>query len=343
MNNSIQIKEVNNSVSWNKFLLQINPNTFLQSWQWGQVQKADGENVRYLAFYENNIQIAAALLITINAKRGRFLFCPHGPIASSKTKVQEVLPPFVEYCRKIASSEKAVALRISPLLVKSNASDKLFDQLHFRSAPLHMHTELTWMLDIDKPEEELLSGMRKTTRHAIRKAKKEGVTVHILADTDSVNNFWPLYQKTKTRHQFIPFSKKFISSQLHAFENNNNIYTTLAKYKNENVAAGIFVQFGSTVFYHHGASTHLPSNVPAAQLLQWESILEAKKRGATNYNFWGIAPENQPDHPFAGVTVFKKGFGGYAIDYMHAQDLPLSTKYWKLWAVDTYRKIKRGF
>ena len=91
------------------------------------------------------------------------------------------------------------------------------------------------------------------------------------------------------------------------------------------------------------AKAVMPTTVPAAHAVQWRSIQEAQRRGATRYNFWGIARADQPRHPFAGITIFKKGFGGYPQDYMHAQDLPLNLKYWKLWAVDTWRHIQRGF
>ena len=35
-----------------------------------------------------------------------------------------------------------------------------------------MHPEITWELDIRKPEENLLKEMRKTTRYLIRQAEK---------------------------------------------------------------------------------------------------------------------------------------------------------------------------
>ena len=39
------------------------------------------------------------------------------------------------------------------------------------------------------------------------------------------------------------------------------------------------------------------------------------------YNFWGVAPEDQKDHRFYGLSVFKRGFGGQDVDYLHAMDL----------------------
>ncbi|RLE05174.1 MAG: peptidoglycan bridge formation protein FemAB, partial [Candidatus Aminicenantes bacterium] len=78
-------------------------------------------------------------------------------------------------------------------------------------------------------------------------------------------------------------------------------------------------------------------------LLLWKAIQEAKKRNCEIFNFWGIAPKNKPKHPWQGLTFFKKGFGGYQKDLIHAQDLPMGRRYWLNWMVETFRRIKRGY
>lgn len=339
----IAIKQITERSIWDGFIDQTQPNTFLQSWEWADVQKLDGENVYRLGFYDNNNLIGVVLLLGIKAKRGNFLFCPHGPLAKTEELSRQLLEPLITYSRELAEAEQAVALRVSPLLITSPENISLFEKYGFKPAPLHMHTELTWVRDISKSEEEILQDMRKTTRHAIKKAPQAGVTTEVLIDLSAVEAFYPLYETTKTRHGFVPYSKKFVTQQFETFLNSQHAFGVVAKHEGKIVAAGLFMQTGKTVFYHHGASIKLPSSIPASHLLQWTAIQEAKRRGAIRYNFWGIAPEDKPNHPFAGITVFKKGFGGEALDYLHAQDLPLSFKYWKLWIVETWRKWRRGF
>lgn len=336
----MEIREVTNAVAWNSWLLAKKPNTFLQSWEWGQVQAASGERVKYLGLFDAGKQIGAALIITVNARRGRFLLVPHLLLPHPRSLA---LGAVVAYGRTLARKTGAVALRIAPLVETTAENVALFRSQGFRPAPLHVHTELTWMLDITPREEQLLAGMRKTTRQAIKKAQLAGVVVSIDDTGVAVERFLPLYRATEQRHGFVRFPDEQIRAQVTLLAVSKRVLIVIARHGGRDVAGAIMVQFGPTVFYHHGASLKLPSNVPAAQLLQWEAIREAKRRGATKYNFWGVASDNQPYHPFAGITVFKKGFGGYAIDYMHAQDLPLSLIYWKLWAVDMVRKWQRGF
>lgn len=341
----MEVKTVTNSEEWNQFVASLAPNTFLQTWEWGQVQKQSGEDVRYLGVFSDGIQVAAALTVIVKARRGTFLLIPHGPIIAPR---QLVFAELVSHCESLAKEVGAVGLRIAPLLTTTPENQRVFSDLGFRPAPIHIHAELTWVLDINKTEEEILTNMRKTTRHAVRKAQEAGVIVDIVSDTNGLDRFWPLYEATKDRHGFVPFSRNFLESQIKTFlrpGSGNKVggYFAIAKHEGKDVAGAMLMQFGNTIFYHHGASIKLPSSVPAAQYLHWESIKEARRRGATRYNFWGIAPDDEPNHPFAGITTFKKGFGGKAINYMHAQDLPLSLGYWKLWLVDTWRKKQRGF
>ena len=105
-------------------------------------------------------------------------------------------------------------------------------------------------------------------------------------------------------------------------------------------AAAIIIFYNGQAFYHHsGSRAGAGSNV--SYLLQWRVIQEAKKRGCTLYNFWGIAPEDRPNHAWAGLSLFKKGFGGFAEAYLHAQDMPLTAKYWLNYAIETVRRIRR--
>lgn len=341
------IKEITNQVVWNNFVTSCNPTTFLHSWEWGQVQQATGENVRYLGWFSpyNEEKLAGvALVITVNARRGRHYLVPHGPISKDKAFLPDAVREITDYLKNTAKQDRVAALRIAPLVETSVESKQMFQKLGFRLAPLHMHAELTWVLDITRDEPALLAGMRKTTRHAIAKAQKVGVTTEIISNpTEIIARFWPLYEQTRNRHGFVLWSQKMIKAQLEIFNQSNKIFAVIARHDNQDVAMAILPHFGDTVFYYHGASIKLPSSVPAAQLLQWTAIQEAKRRGAKKYNFWGISPADKPNHPFAGITTFKKGFGGYAVDYLRAQDLPLNIAYWPLWAIDTYRKHRRGF
>jgi lipid II:glycine glycyltransferase (peptidoglycan interpeptide bridge formation enzyme) len=82
--------------------------------------------------------------------------------------------------------------------------------------------------------------------------------------------------------------------------------------------------------------------LPAAYAILWEAILEGKRRGCRWFNFWGVVGDDQENHPWFGLSRFKKGFGGEEVWYLHARDYPLSWRYWPVWALETWRRRKRG-
>lgn len=335
------IREITTKGQWDAYLLPLKPNTFLQSWEWGQVQRRTGEKVWCLGIFDGDRQVGACLVLGVHARRGNYFLIPHGPIVSAEHYFIPAVQIITDYMKKAGFS--AVAMRIAPLVLAAPEIESRLSQLGFRAAPLHIHAELTWVLDCSQSDEQLLGHMRKTTRHAIRRAEKEGVRVDIITDQSGFERFWPLYRTTTSRHGFTPFPRDFIKAQVEEFSASGRLYIPIAAHQGQDVAGAIMIHYGDTVFYYHGASLKIDGHVPAAHLLHWHSIQEAKKRGAIRYNFWGIARDEDKNHPFAGITVFKKGFGGQALNYMHAQDLPLSPKYWFLWSVEMIRKLKRGF
>lgn len=327
----MEVREINNKDIWEGFLLENKEKTFLDSWNWGEFQKSIEEKIWRLGVYDKELK-AVALVVKVKAKRGTFLFIPHGPIGE-----KNILPVLIEELKKIAKKEKACFIRIASLWTDARP----FKDLGFKHAPIHMHPELTWELDITPEEEEILMGMRKTTRYLIRQGEKDkNIEIIKSSNINDLEKFNCLYEKTALRHHFFPFSLDYLKKQFSCFNQDNQILIFLGKYKGEIISSAIMVFWQNTGFYHHGAS--LTSKAPVSYLMQWEAIKEAKNRGCRKYNFWGIAPEGRKNHPWAGLSLFKKGFGGYAKQYIRTQDLPLSMRYWFTNLFERFRRIKRG-
>jgi len=117
----MQIKEVKIKEIWENFLLKCQNKTFLDSWSWGEFQKSMGSKVWRLGIYENEDLISSALVYRIEAKRGTFLFLPHGPTfaeasAGKPVLKHEVLKIVLNRLKEIAKGENASFIRIAPIL-----------------------------------------------------------------------------------------------------------------------------------------------------------------------------------------------------------------------------------
>ena len=338
----MKIKEINSKEIWENFLLKCRDKTFLDSWNWAEFQKKEGNKIWRLGIFNNGL-IGIALVIKIKARRGTFLFLPHGPIVNDK----QALGVLIKELRNIAKREKASFIRIGPVWQRDKDKEniKIFKDLGFKDAPIHIHPEVTWELDISPSEEELLMAMRKTSRYLIRQAEKNN-DIEIVQSTDikDLKEFYKVYQETVKRHHFAPFSLKYLENQFSCFLPDNQILTLLGRYKGEVVSSAIIVFWQNIAFYHHGASLSKFRKIPVSYLVQWEAIKQAKKRGCRSYNFWGIAEQElkNKNHPWYGLTLFKMGFNGYRKEYVKTQDLPLSLRYYFTYVFEKIRKIKRG-
>ena len=353
----MEVREINNKKIWEDFLFGCEKKSFLQSWNWGEFQKMLGNKIWRLGIYNNEQLIGVALIVKVEARRGKFLFVPHGPVIKSQClevrplnigyqiSKQKVLKNLLKKLKEIAKKEKASFIRIAPIWEKTKENKEIFKALGFKTAPLHIHPELTWELNIAPSENEILMQMRKTTRYLIRQGlKNEDLKIEKSKEPKDLEVFNNLYQKTINRHHFVPFSLDYLEKEFLAFSPDNQILIFLAKYKKEYLASAVIVFWQDTAFYHQGASIQKYSKIPSSYLLQWEAIKEAKKRGCKLYNFWGISPQNaKKSHPWQGLSLFKKGFGGHEKEYIKTQDLPLSISYWLTFAFEKLRKIKRGF
>lgn len=329
------ISEVTDKGAWESFINEHSPQSFFQSWDWGDVSKKEGSVIERVGMYLEKTLVGIAQITTVKAKRGTFLHLRHGPILKNWTK--EVLHEFLQYIGEYAKKKNAAFLRISPLITDSHENQILLESFKFRNAPIHaMDGEHVWALDIEITEEELLKNMRKTTRYLIKKAQTVGVKIE---RSNNIQDFYSLYDHTAKRHGFI--QHKGIEEEFRVFGNNKNAILFTGSHDGKLIASAIVVFYGNQAIYRHGAS--IPSDIPAAYLIQWEAIKEAKKRGFKVYNFWGIAPLDKKSHPWKGISLFKIGFGGRVISYMHAQDKVYSVKYAATFALESIRRIKKGY
>ncbi len=344
----IKLSPINNKKVWEKFIENYSGHkTFLQSWDFGQILKEEGYPIWRFAILNKKGIVGIIFLYKISAKRGTFLYAPHGPLINENeltertknTLIKSSILSIIKFCQQ----QKVDFVRINSLLPNTITNISLFKEIGFKNAPLFVFTENFWLVDISKSEEELLKNMRKVHRYSIRKAIKDGVTIVTSQKPSSLNGFYKIYLETAKRHKFTPYNYSFLKNEFKIFARNNQVLLFFSRYQNTNLSAAMIIFYQNTAYYHHGGSLSIFSKIPASYLLHWEIIQEAKKRGCTSYNMWGIAPPNKTNHPWQGLTFFKTGFGGSYYECLPTQDYPLTKKYWLNYLIEKVRKYKRGY
>lgn len=353
----MQVRLAENRRQWDEYLTAQWASPFLQSWMMGEVYRDVGETpVRLEARNDRGDIEGICQAFVVAARRGRHLSVPYGPVASS----DDAFEALCDQLKKAAEDSGCSFVRISPFLPADSAEAKNAASVAKVSAPLHLLAEHVWYIPLRKdwhwnPDapaseheprdgEEIMANMRKNTRNLTRRAKREGVKVVRSDDIErDMPEFIRLHDETRKRHKFTPYSNDLFHAQVKHFHKEGNCTLYLAKYEDETLASSIHMHFGGETSYHHGASTMAHPKIPATTLLQWTAINDALERGDAVYSFWGIAPQGVKRHPFAGVTLFKRGFGGEMLELMHCRDMPIRPSYVLTHAFERLRKLKRGF
>lgn len=334
-----EVKNITDQKIWEDFLISNNPKTFLQSWAWGEVNDSLGSKVIRLGFYDSGKLVGVAQMVKERAKRGPHLLLPAGPIFNwEDTKLRKFILKSI-YDR--ARQENSWFVRIRPEITNSEKTRTLFKNMGLISAPMHLNAENTWILDITKSEEDLLKGMRKTTRYLVNRSLKEGLKIEKTISIKDAKILFDLQKETSIRHNFVAFPLKLFEKEIEIFAQGDNLLVFKCIKDKKVLAIALIIFYGDTAYYHFSASTSDYSKIPFSYFLQWQVILEAKKRGIKYYNFWGIAPNDNPHHRFAGVTLFKTGFGGERVDWLHAHDLVISPLYWLTYVFESIRRVTR--
>lgn len=321
--------------AWRNIVKQHSEANFLQSPSYGRMNELLGAKVIYDDFDGKGW----VLMVVRDAKRGRYLEIPCGPIIDWDDT--GLIKKAFDKITEVAKREKCVFVRVRPQLNATEKNMKKLAGLGLKSAPMHLAAEHTVMIDLTKTEEELLSNMRRQTRYEVRRADKLGITVDKSESEAIFREFHDVQAETAKRQNFVPPSLKTLMAEREAFLENIQIYVARTS-EGEPVAYGLIIKDGREGDYYEAASTDLNRKLPGAYALLWQVMRDLKTEGYERFNLWGIAPPGQPGHRYAGVTTFKTGFGGEVVEYVPAHDLVISkVGYLKDLVVEKTRKKRR--
>lgn len=328
---------------WDEFVRAQPVTPFVQAPQYGAFYESLGEQSWILGVFDEGELVGGSLIVSTHAKRGNFLYLPYGPLFAPQAsgKAKDVLLGEIQ---QLARAEKMDFVRISPAATVESGTQQWLQTHGYRPAPIHVLAENSWLLSLKQNEEEILGGMKKNHRNLIRRCEREGVSVAIDTTGEQLEVLHELLDETEKRHNFTRFSRTYINTEFSLFAQKGEAALFIARLPDGRVdSAAIIMFYGSMAVYRHSGSYNLDKKVPTSYAIQWKVIQEAKNRGMMWYNFWGVNPADEPQHPFAGIGHFKRGFGGEQVDFVHCHDLPLTWKYWVNYLVETVRAKKRGF
>ena len=334
----MKIITAENREAWDNFITSHPEANFLQSWDFYEFHLSRGKQIVRRVAIDGNEQIIAAYAgVVETAKRGRYLAIAGGPILDWQN--HKLVQTIFDDIKQAGQDYHCVFVRVRPQLELSPKSLKLMRELGLKKAPMYLSVEYAGILNLVKTEDEILADASQGFRRKLRKATKAGIIIERSTDVDIVKTFYELEVKHAARQKFIAFSKDFLTKQFAAFATHNEVVMYTAKLGDEILAQNFMIFYGNEASYHYGVSTDLGTKYSAAPLLHLEAMKDARTRGITRYNLWGIVGENETSHRFYGVSQFKRSFGCDELKYTPAHDYIINhPKYFITKIVETARK-----
>ncbi len=307
-------------------------NNLFQSATWEEYQEALGNKV-----FRVSCDDSAALLVKLPLYKDKsYLYCPRGPMC--KKEGWHVL---LRKAREIAAAENCVFLRVEPYQLPA----KTVKELRFRRVgaytPLSRQFSPmdTQILDIDKRDDDLLAEMKPKWRYNIKVAYRKGVQIRQSTKLTDLHKFHELSLGMKDRG-YTPFDQAHYERLLYSLTHGKNVTMFVAEHKKKILSIILVTFYGEVATYLHGASSDESRELMPNHLAQWEAILEAQRRGCKLYDFWGVAPEGVENHSWAGITRFKKGFGGRTVHFVGAYDAVFDAKWYNTFCLaNLFRKL----
>ena len=324
--------------AWQAFLAATPSGDFLHDWAWADVAAFDGQpQRRYLAVEHGSIvAIVAAQERSLAAGR-TFWYVPRGPVLDyADPRAGERLRAVVLGLREVARQHRAIAVKLEPRLATGDPGLAHFEGRGLRRLPDTLQVGQTRIVEL-ADDEALLAGFDKDTRYAVRRAEREGVTVtsqEDATDTAAVDALHALVGETQRRAGFPmpPLERYRVAWRALAGEGRAAILE--ARREGELLASGMVVIEGDRSFYLFSGSRREERGEPkryASYSLQWAMMRLARERGVRHHDLWGIAPPGAgPEHPWHGVGLFKKGFGGREVVWAGSYDVVVDPTYYRI-------------
>jgi len=315
---------------------------FLQSDQWRKFQESVGRktyNITQEDFHANILEHSLPIV-------GKYFYIPRGPVIKEQgTMIKEQFEELIGLAKKNDIGWIRIEPGSSEILeaIRSNTGSKL------AKAPHDMQPKALFVIDITKPEEQLLSEMKPKARYNIKVAQKHGVTV--TSGQGTINNknieeFLRLTEIMAKRQGIQAHPDSYYRKMLEIIpENILKLY--VAQYEGKIIAANLVVFYGKTATYLHGASDDAYKNVMAPYLLQWRQILDAASSGCEQYDFGGVKTEISDQGTviskkgsWEGITKFKFGFSPDTKPIVYPGSYDIIINPWKYWAYRAIQKAK---
>ena len=325
---------------WNTHIL-ANPDggNIFQSFELGTIKSDNGWKIRYV--------IAERLAITIHERFipsfGKLWYIPKGP---GVTCVKD-LEPVLTSLRKLGFRRGVFLIKIEPEIIKTNTALRALSDLPVIISRPVQPNFATVILDLDKSADDVLAALPQKSRHALKRAVRDGVTITSGGSTKkNLAIMSHLMQVTMADKPGAIREQAYYESFWKLYCDHGLGTLFFAYYDGQPVAGAFIMTYGKKATYKDGGSVREKTVYGASHALQWYIIEWLIEHGVTSYDLCGTPPVDEidnRDHPLYGVGLFKTSFNKEVTEFIGLYDYPVQPQIYAFWKKFGQRAASRFY
>ncbi|MEH0108255.1 peptidoglycan bridge formation glycyltransferase FemA/FemB family protein [Tersicoccus sp. MR15.9] len=320
--------------------------SILQEPAWLAVQRALGHDVLDL---DGPGWHARAVLQ--RRRVGSFLYCPYGPVVDDPSALAGALDALDERARRAG----AWFLRVEPMPAGDGletdegiaaALRAVLADRGGRRSPTDVQPRRTRLVDLRRPAEEILADMTGSIRTIYRNGHKKGLAVEASQDPTDIDILLGFLDLTAQRKGIRTHPEQYLRRVAETLMPRDAARLYVTRQHGAPVCAALVYDSPTVRTFAHAAVPVEHRRLRPNQPLIVQAMLDARERGQHTADLFGIAPTDDPGHPWAGFTAFKRSFGGVDIEHTGTWDLPVRSGAYGLYrqarqAIDASRQGQR--
>jgi lipid II:glycine glycyltransferase (peptidoglycan interpeptide bridge formation enzyme) len=175
----------------------------------------------------------------------------------------------------------------------------------------------TFIIDLEKPEEELWNAIKKEARKNIKRTQNEGCHIELCKNDYDFKGYYQMFKQSRKSLKFTTPPYHVMRRQWHILHP-NNFEIFLVKDRAGELLAGMGVVFTKDYMIEVAAGRQREkhsSQLYPNDLLKWEIIKWGHEQKIKYYDLAGINPAPSPESKEGNIKRFKEKWGGQYHDW----------------------------
>jgi serine/alanine adding enzyme len=312
-NSMIEITDSPDIIKWSEFVHNHPCGNIFQTPAMAEVYKRtkNYEPITLAAIDRKNDEILAFLQTVRIKEISEFLgsfsarsILQGGPLFIENEKGIKAFKVLMEHYDKIAQ-KKTLYTQIRTMWDTSNISNFLSNMGY------EYEEHLNFLIDLNRPEEEIWQDIHKSRRKGINRAANNGVVMDKVRDKKYIPIFYGIVEETYKNAKIPLADISLIESAFDLLVPKNMATFYIAKYEDAFVGARAVLNYQGLIYDWYAGALLDYLSLYVNEALVWHILKEGANNSYRIFNFGGAGKPNEE----YGVREFKRRFGGKMVNF----------------------------